>query len=49
MEPGNNVDNPILNKFGNAIVHQIGMKKVLEISTDPGKLAQALGNKIRFR
>jgi hypothetical protein len=45
MEPGATVDNPILNRFGNAIIHQIGMKKVLELSTDPGKLPQALGNK----
>ncbi|MBU6454898.1 MAG: hypothetical protein KGS72_24225 [Cyanobacteria bacterium REEB67] len=45
LEPGNTVDNPILNKFGNAIVHQIGLKKVLELSTDPVKLPQALDPK----
>jgi hypothetical protein len=45
LEPGSTVDNPILNKFGNAIVHQIGIKKVLELSTDPAKLPEALGSK----
>jgi hypothetical protein len=45
FEPGSTVNNPILNKFGNEIIHKIGMKKFLELLPDPGKLPQALGNK----
>jgi cytochrome c553 len=45
FEPGQDVDNPILNKFGNAIVKKIGMKNVLQYRSDPEKLATALGGK----
>src|SRR6185369_5526954 len=42
-EPGSEIDNPILNKFGNQILHKLGMKKVLELTNDPSKLPEALG------
>ncbi|SRR5579885_1806657 len=44
LQPGSEVDNPILNKFGNEIVRKLGMQKVLELSADPAKLPEALGN-----
>lgn len=43
MQPGSDIDNPLLNKFGNEIVHKIGMAKFLELTTDPGKLPEAIG------
>lgn len=45
MEPGTEVDSPILNEFGNEIVKVIGMKKFIEFKDDPAKLPEALGNK----
>ncbi len=45
MEPGSTVNSPILNKFGNQIIHTIGVKKFLELMPDPAKLPQALGDK----
>ncbi|CAN5639137.1 hypothetical protein BH10CYA1_BH10CYA1_13480 [soil metagenome] len=45
MQPGSDIDNPILNDFGNKIVQTVGMKKVLELRSDPAKLAEALGSK----
>jgi hypothetical protein len=45
MEPGTNVDSPILNEFGNHIIKTIGRKKFLQILTDPSQLAPALGDK----
>ncbi|MFN8657396.1 MAG: hypothetical protein U0105_13725 [Candidatus Obscuribacterales bacterium] len=44
LEPGQPVDSPILNKFGNRIMQTLGKKKVLEARTDPAKLASFLGN-----
>jgi hypothetical protein len=43
MEPGTEVDSPILNKFGNEILKVVGRKKFLEMRSDPAKLADALG------
>jgi hypothetical protein len=43
LQPGSEVDNPVLNKFGNAIIHKIGMAKFLELTADPGKLPEAYG------
>lgn len=43
MEPGSEVDSPILNEFGNKIVKVVGRKKFLEMRSDPAKLADALG------
>jgi len=45
FEPGSDVNNPILNKFGNEIIHTIGMKKFLASISDPSKLPESLGNK----
>lgn len=42
LEPGQDVDSPILNKFGNQIIKAIGKKKFLEAKSDPGKLAEFL-------
>ena len=45
LKPGQDVDSPILNAFGNKIIKTIGMSKVLELMKDPSKLPAALGNK----
>ncbi|MBS1994168.1 MAG: hypothetical protein JSS83_26840 [Cyanobacteria bacterium SZAS LIN-3] len=45
LEPGQDVDSPILNKFGNEIIKTIGKKKFVELKSDPAALAGALGNK----
>lgn len=42
LEPGQEVDSPILNKFGNQIIKAIGKKKVLEAKNAPMKLAEFL-------
>lgn len=42
LEPGQEVDSPILNRFGNEIVKAIGKKKFVQIKTDPARLAEAL-------
>lgn len=44
MEPGQVVDSPILNEFGNKIIEAVGKKKFVELRQDPGKLAELLGN-----
>lgn len=43
FEPGQAVDSPILNRFGNAIVLRVGKKKVLELRLRPELLADELG------
>ncbi len=43
MSPGNKVDSPILNKFGNQIIETLGGQRFIEIKSDPSKLAPALG------
>lgn len=45
MEPGQDVDNPILNEFGNRIIKTLGRKKFLELIATPEGLAPALGTK----
>ena len=45
LEPGQDVDSPILNEFGNHIIKEIGKSKFLELRKDPGKLVEALGDK----
>jgi hypothetical protein len=45
LEPGVDVQSPILNEFGNKIINVIGKKKFLEIKSQPEKLASALGDK----
>lgn len=44
LEPGQKVDSPILNRFGNHIMQTLGKKKVLEARKDPAQLAASLGN-----
>ncbi|HEY9712056.1 MAG TPA: hypothetical protein V6C72_01225 [Chroococcales cyanobacterium] len=44
MEPGGKVDNPILNKFGNQIVYELGINGVAKAVADPGSLASALSS-----
>lgn len=44
FEPGQDVDSPILNDFGDHIMEELGKRRFLEIrTTDPGELAEALG------
>ncbi|MBM3289952.1 MAG: hypothetical protein FJY92_07350, partial [Candidatus Hydrogenedentes bacterium] len=43
FEPGQNVDSPILNAFGNAIVKKVGKTKFLQIRLHPEDLPAALG------
>ena len=44
FEPGQEVDSPILNDFGDHIMEVLGKRRFLEIrTTDPGELAGALG------
>lgn len=42
FEPGAQVDSPILNRFGNHIIHSLGKKKFLELRMAPAELAKAL-------
>lgn len=43
--PGQNVDNPILNDFGDHIINTLGKQKFLQIRQHPKELAAALGEK----
>ncbi len=45
MEPGQEVDSPILNEFGNRIIRSMGRKEFLQLISTPERLAPALGNK----
>lgn len=45
LEAGQNVDSPILNKFGNEIIKAIGKKKFVQLKSDPSKLFDALPGK----
>jgi hypothetical protein len=45
MQPGVDVESPIMNEFGNHIIKTLGMEKVLDLRDNPAKLATALGNK----
>jgi hypothetical protein len=45
MNPGFEVDSPILNKFGDLIVKAVGAKRIIELRSDPSKLPAALGDK----
>jgi hypothetical protein len=42
MEPGSKIHNPILNEFGNQIVKELGMKRVLEAKASPESLPAML-------
>ena len=43
FEPGQDVSNPILNDFGNALLKKLGKKKILELRLQPEQLADAYG------
>lgn len=43
FEPGGTVQSPILNAFGNEIIHRIGKTRFLQIRLDPAKLPEAIG------
>lgn len=45
MTPGQDVDSPILNEFGNHIIKAIGRQRFLALISNPEDLAVALGNK----
>lgn len=45
MEPGTDVESPILNSFGNKILQTLGRKKFIELKENPAALASALGTK----
>ena len=43
FEPGQEVESPILNPFGNHIIEALGKQRFLQIRQDPGSLVSALG------
>lgn len=43
--PGQDVDSPILNQFGNEIIKAIGKKEFVALKAEPAKLAERLGDK----
>jgi len=42
FEPGKKIESPILNKFGNSIVEQLGRREVIALRPTPGALATKL-------
>lgn len=44
FDPGQNVDNPILNPFGDSIIKKIGKTTFLQIRLHPDELPAAIGN-----
>ncbi len=44
LKPGQKVDSPILNKFGNHIIESIGTEKFTQLLAKPEDLAKELGN-----
>ncbi len=44
FEPGQNVENPVLNAFGNEIIHKLGKNRFLQIRLHPEELPTLLGN-----
>jgi hypothetical protein len=42
FEPGQKVNSPILNGFGNQIINSLGKRRFLEMRLAPGQLAEAL-------
>ncbi len=45
LTPGQDVDSPILNRFGNQIIKTVGKQKFVETIAEPAKLAEMLGDK----
>ncbi len=43
FEPGQAVNNPLLNEFGNVLLERVGKRELLRLRQDPGALAEALG------
>jgi hypothetical protein len=43
FDPGQDVDSPILNEFGDHIVKTLGRLQIIELAKEPEKLAAALG------
>lgn len=43
FEPGQEVDSPILNDFGDLLIKRLGKKRILELRSAPGELANELG------
>ncbi len=43
LEPGQNIDSPILNRFGDLIIKKLGKRKFLENRSNPAKLATDYG------
>lgn len=46
FKPGQVVDSPILNEFGNKIIEKLGREEVLKTVSEPEKLATALGKEM---
>ncbi len=44
LAPGQDVDSPILNKFGNEIIKIVGKKDFVALKSEPAKLAERLGD-----
>lgn len=44
--PGQAVENPILNEFGNELVKQLGKKKILELRSRPQDLPKEIGQNL---
>lgn len=44
FEPGQQVESPILNEFGNHIIEVLGKQQFLQIRQEPAKLAPVLGD-----
>ena len=43
FEPGSDVDSPILNDFGDRMLHELGKRRILQLRVeDPGGLAELL-------
>ena len=42
FEPGQDIDNPILNRFGDSIIEQLGKTRFLQMRVNPEELAGAL-------
>ena len=45
VEPGADVDSPILNQFGNEIIKELGKKRFVELRAEPAKLGKELSDK----
>ena len=46
FEPGEKIDSPILNEFGNKIIEKLGRKEVIALVKEPARLADKLGKEL---